>query len=98
MNKVFLAGKVSSMPDLRKTDSGVSVCDFVMAAESGNGDHRRTDYIKIVVWGAAGEAAFDVLKQGSSCVVCGRLQIRTVDKSDKRLYYTEVVSEEIKFM
>lgn len=98
MNKIFLEGYVASEPYLSQTESGIPVCNFMLAADSGTGEHKRIDYIRIVVWGAAGETAVRVLKKDSRCLVFGRLQIRTVDKPGRRLYYTEVISEEIKFL
>lgn len=105
LNKVMLMGNLGKDPELRKTGSGTSVCNFSIATterwknnESGNWDEK-TEWHNIVVWGKQGENCHQYLTKGRPVFIEGRLQTRSWDdKEGKKRYTTEVVATMVKFL
>ena len=78
LNKIFLMGRLTRDPELRKTPAGVSVCSFSIAVDR---DYKRegekeTDFIDIVAWRATADFVSKYFTKGRMAVVEGRLQIR----------------------
>ncbi len=102
MNKVILVGNLTKDPELATTNSGVSVCRFVLAVgrryQNADGE-RETDFINIVVWRGQAENCHKYLKKGSKCGVVGVLQTRSYDAQDgSKRYITEVIADEVEFL
>ncbi len=102
MNKVILVGNLTKDPELATTNSGVSVCRFVLAVgrryQNAEGE-RETDFINIVVWRGQAENCHKYLKKGSKCGVVGTLQTRSYDAQDgSKRYITEVIADEVEFL
>ena len=52
-NRAILIGRLTADPELKQTQSGISVCSFSIAVDraySGRGGERQTDFINIVTW------------------------------------------------
>ena len=50
-NRAILIGRLTADPELKQTQSGISVCSFSIAVDraySGRGGERQTDFINIV--------------------------------------------------
>ncbi len=102
MNRVILVGNLTKDPELATTNSGVSVCRFVLAVgrrfQNADGE-RETDFINIVVWRGQADNCHKYLKKGSKCGVVGTLQTRSYDAQDgTKRYITEVVADEVEFL
>lgn len=87
-NSVRLLGNLGSAPELRKTPRGVDVCNFRMATnerykDSSGKAQERTEWHRIVVWGAAAVNAQKYLTTGARILVEGAL--RTREWEDKKL-------------
>ena len=102
MNKVFLIGRLAADPELRTTQSGISVATFRLAVNRrrANQDGTRTaDFIGIVVWRALGENCAKYLSKGSQCAVVGSIQTRAYNAQDgSKRYITEVVADDVEFL
>lgn len=102
MNKVFLIGRLTRDPELRTTQSGISVCTFRLAVSRRFANQqgvREADFINIVVWRAQAETCARYLAKGSQCAVAGSLQSRSYDAQDgTKRYVTEVVADEVEFL
>lgn len=101
MNKAILMGRLVRDPEVRTTQSGVSVCTFTLAVDrrfkNANGD-RQADFIPIVAWRQQADFAAKYFRQGSRMVVVGSIQTRNWDDAEgKRHYATEVIADEIYF-
>ena len=100
INRVVLVGRLTRDPELRKTQSGTSVCSFTMAvgrrvSTQGQPD---ADFINCVAFGRTAEFAEKYLKQGTKMVVSGRIQTGSYTNRDGvKVYTTEVVIEEQDF-
>ena len=100
-NKVILIGNLTADPELKQTQSGVSVCTFNIAVnrkynKDGNNE---CDFINIVAWRQQAEFVCRYFKKGMPILVCGQLQVRTwTDKDGNKRYATEVVADEVSFV
>ena len=67
MNRVFVIGNLTKDPETRTTGSGVSVCNFTVAAnrrfKNANGE-TETDYLHIVAWRQLGDLCGRYLAKG----------------------------------
>lgn len=102
MNNIILIGNLTAAPELRTTNSGVSVCTFQLASNrryaDSNGE-RQTDFIPVVVWRASAESCAKYLDKGSKIAVKGTLQTRRYeDKDGKKRTAFEVIAEDVEFI
>jgi single-strand DNA-binding protein len=109
LNKVFLIGNLTRMPELRYLPSGMAVCEFGIASSrkftAGNGTNpqdAREDvcFVDIVVWGKQAESSGRYLEKGAPVFIEGRLQLdqwkdRETGGNRSRL---RVVAERVQFL
>lgn len=102
MNRAFLVGNLTRDPELRKTQTDVSVCTFSIACNrrfaNANGQ-READFLNIVVWRAQADNCYQYLRKGSRVAVAGSIQTRSYEAQDgSRRYVTEIVADEVEFL
>ena len=101
LNKVFLLGNLTRVPELRYTPSGAAVCEFGLAVNrkyvSNNQEKDETCFVNIVVWGKQGESCQRYLEKGSAAMIEGRLQFDQWDDRDtgKKRSTLRVVAERV---
>lgn len=100
LNNVILIGRLVRDPELRYTPSGVAVTTFTLAVDRpySNESKKETDFIPIVTWRALAETCANYLRKGRLCAIEGRLQIRNYEKDGRRVYVSEVVAENVRFL
>ncbi|MDL2220495.1 single-stranded DNA-binding protein [Eubacteriales bacterium OttesenSCG-928-N14] len=102
MNKAILIGNLTRDPDLRMTNSGISVCTFSIAVQrrfANQAGERPADFFNIVTWRGLAENCGKYLKKGSKVGVCGSIQNRNYDAADgTKRYVTEIVADEVEFL
>lgn len=78
LNHITIMGHLTAEPELRTTNSGVSVASFTVACERdfAQGGQKETDFIACVAWRQTGEFVSRYFRKGSMIVVDGRLQSR----------------------
>lgn len=89
LNSISIAGRLSKDPELRTTQSGVSVASFTVAVErdfAAQGQQREIDWFDCVAWRQAGEFVSKYFHKGDMIVVTGRMQSRdwTDNNGNKR--------------
>ena len=108
-NKVILIGNLVADPEIRQTQSGISVCRFTIAVnrrfarpagqDAQNGQQQTADFITVVAWRQSAEFVARYFKKGRPILVCGQLQSRSwTDQQNNRHYSTEVVADEVSFV
>ena len=102
LNKVFIMGRLTRDPELRRTQAGTAVASFSLAVDRDYKDkasgERGTDFIDFVAWRQAGEFVCRYFSKGRMAVVEGRLQIRDwTDKDGNKRRTTEVIADNIYF-
>ena len=79
LNKIFLMGRLTRDPDLRKTKSGTAVTSFSLAVDrdyKGQSGERETDFIDCTAWRNTAEFVSSYFTKGRMAVVEGRLQVK----------------------
>ena len=80
LNHIVIMGRLTRDPELRTTQSGVSLTSFTVAVDRDfggrDGGERQTDFIDCVAWRSTGEFVSKYFHKGSMIVVSGRLQSR----------------------
>lgn len=99
INRVILTGRLARDPELRKTQSGLSVCSFQLAVDrpkQKGQDDAVTDWISCQVWRQAADYICNYAKKGALLAVDGRLQTRSYDNaSGQKVHVTEIVCERV---
>ena len=62
---IIIRGRLGSTPELRYTKDGQAVTNLSLAVDQGFGDNKRTEWVRVVIWGQAqSEAAMNHLGTG----------------------------------
>ena len=101
LNRVVLMGRMVRDPELRRTQSGISVTSFTLAVDrdfKGTNGQKETDFIDAVAWRSSAEFVCKYFQKGSLVVVDGKLQIRTwTDKDGSNRRNAEVQVSNVYF-
>lgn len=100
LNKIIIMGRLVRDPELRKTQSGVSVVSFTVAVDRDfkNGDEKVTDYIDCTAWRGAADFISKFFTKGRAIVVDGQLQSRKwQDKEGNNRVSWEVQAQNVYF-
>lgn len=101
LNKIFVMGRLTADPELRRTQSGTPVASFTVAVDrdfkSQNGE-KETDFIPVVAWRQTGEFVGRYFIKGRMAVVEGRLQNRNwTDRDGNKRTTSEIVADQVYF-
>lgn len=98
-NKVILIGNLTRDPEIRYVGSGAAVTKFTLAVNRRSKQAEETDYVDIVAWDKLAETCNTYLKKGMSCLVEGRLSIRSYeDKDGNKRKATEIVCNNMQML
>jgi single-strand DNA-binding protein len=102
LNKVFIMGRLTRDPELRRTHTGTPVASFSLAVDRDFKDkatgERTTDFIDVVSWRNTAEFVSRYFTKGRMAVVEGRLQMRDwTDKDGNKRRSAEVVADQVYF-
>lgn len=102
LNRIVIMGRMARDPELRHTQTGAPVANFILAVDRDfkdkNTGERQTDWIDVVAWRSTGEFVSKYFTKGRMAVVEGRLQIREwTDKEGNRRTTAEVVADSVYF-
>lgn len=95
LNHIVIMGRMVRDPELRKTQSGISVCSFTLACDrdfkSRDGGEKETDFIDCVAWRSTAEFVCKYFTKGRMMAAEGRLQLRDwVDKEKNKRRSAEI--------
>ena len=101
LNKVIIMGRLARDPELRRTQSGVSVTSFRIACDrdfKSQSGEKETDWIDVVAWRNTAEFVSKYFTKGRMAIVEGRLQTRDwTDKDGNKRTAVEVVADNVYF-
>ncbi len=101
LNKIFIMGRLTRDPELRRTQNGTAVTSFTLAVDRDfkNADGtKETDFIDCVVWRQTAEFVSKYFTKGRMAVVEGRLQIRDwQDKDGNKRRNAGVIADNVYF-
>ena len=102
MNKVILIVRLTKDPELRKTPTDVSVCQFTIAVNrpfQQQGGEKQADFINCIAWRNQAENLAKYIKKGGQIAVEGSIQTRSYDdQNGVRRFVTEVIASQITFL
>ena len=99
MNIVVLTGRLTAVPELKKTQSDISVASFTIANDTGYGDNKKTNFINCVAFRKTAETICNYFGKGSLIGIEGRIQTRSYeDKEGKKRTVFEVLVDDVQFM
>jgi single-strand DNA-binding protein len=91
-NRITLVGNLTRDPEIRYVGSGAAVTKFTLAVNRRAKQQEETDYVDCVAWDKLAETCNTYLKKGMSCLVDGRLSIRSYEtKEGEKRKAAEVV-------
>ena len=98
MNKIVIIGNLTGAPELRVTQSGVSVCQFNVAVNGKRKDDGAT-FFRVTAWRALGETCHKYLDRGRKVMVCGAVSASAYTGRDgKPRASLEVTAEDVEFL
>lgn len=101
LNLVALMGRLAVEPELKTTQSGISVTSFAIAVDrkyQPQGEERKADFIDIVAWRNQAEFICKYFKKGSMIGIEGEIQTRTFeDKNGNKRKVVEVLVDHVTF-
>lgn len=97
LNSVVLIGRLTREPELRYTPQGDATTSFTLAVDK-QFKKGEADYINIVTWKGLAENVANYTKKGSLVAVEGRISTRNYEGKNGRVYVTEVVADNVRFL
>ena len=84
-NRIILMGRLVAAPELRQTQTGLSVCRFRIAVDrfAKQGEERKADFISCVAWRQTADFISRWFAKGQLIHIEGRLQ--NADYTDKNV-------------
>ena len=97
LNKVALVGRLAKDIEVKKTQTNISVCSFTVAIDRPF-EKDKADFISCVAWKQSADFLGNYAQKGDTVSVTGRIQTRTYDAKDGRIFITEVVADNVQLI
>lgn len=101
LNRVVLMGRLVADPELKTTNTGISVTSFRIAVDRSYvkaGAERQADFFDIVAWRSSAEFVCRNFSKGSLIAIDGQLQSRQYQTKDgQNRTAIEVVADNVSF-
>jgi single-strand DNA-binding protein len=103
VNKVFLGGHLTQMPELRYTPKGTAHARVPVAVnrnwktESGE-EKEEVTFVDCIAWGRTAEVIVENLRKGSPLFIEGRLRLEQWEKDGEKRQKLSVVVESFQFV
>ena len=100
-NKVIIGGRLTADPELKTTQSGISVTQFSVAVnrKPKQGANQEADFFNIVAWRQTADFVARYFRKGSSICAVGTLQNSSwTDQHGQKHYRTDIVADEVMFV
>jgi single-strand DNA-binding protein len=98
INSSVIMGRICNDVEVRKTQSGVSVCRFTVAVDRYSKDEeKKTDFIDVVAWRTTGEFVGKYFDKGSMIAIQGSIQTGSYEKDGIKRKTFEIVADNVSF-
>lgn len=100
-NKVIIGGRLTADPELKTTQSGISVTQFGVAVnrKPKQGEEQKADFFNVTAWRQTADFVTRYFRKGSSICVVGTLQNSVwTDSHGRNNYRTDIVADEVMFV
>ena len=84
LNHIIIHGRLTADPELKQTQSGVSVCNITVAVDRSykNGEEKQADFFTVICWRNLAEMVGKYFKKGKEIIVSGEMQSRNWKDKD----------------
>ncbi len=101
LNCAVIMGRLTADPELRTTNTGLSVTSFTVAVDRSfvkAGEQRQADFINVVAWRGTADFVTRYFHKGSMIAVQGSIQTRSYeDKQGNKRTAVEIVADNVSF-
>jgi single-strand DNA-binding protein len=105
INRVVLTGNLTRDPELRSTNSGMSVCSLRIASNTRRKNQStgewedKPNFFDVTVWGAQGENCARFLSKGRPVAIDGRLEWREFqDREGNTRQAIDIIADAVQFL
>ena len=106
MNKLTIIGNLTRDPELRTTQTGISVCGFTVAVnkrqtaeQRQQGVQPQAEFFRVTAWRELGENCSKYLAKGRKVAVIGPVSVSTYTGNDGVVRASlEVTADEVEFL
>ena len=95
MNSVNIIGRITKDIEVKKTNSGKSVCSFSVAVQR---DKENADFIPCTAWNATAENLGKYFHKGDRIGITGVLTTRTYESNGEKKFVMEVLVNTFDFI
>lgn len=98
INSVVIMGRLIKDPELKTTQSGISVVSFTVAVDRKYQKECQADFLNVVAWRHTAEFVEKYFRKGSMIAVQGSIQTRKYeDKNGNNRTSVEIVADSVSF-
>lgn len=102
LNRVLIAGRLTSDPELKTTNSGTEVCTISIACDDDykqkDSDEKKVIFVDVTCWRKTGVFVANYFQKGRMIIVDGKLsQNKWTDKDGNSRSRIEVVADTVYF-
>lgn len=101
LNCAVIMGRLTADPELRTTNTGLSVTSFTVAVDRSYvraGEDRQADFINVVAWRGTADFVTRYFRKGSMIAIQGSIQTRNYeDKQGVKRTAFEIVADNVSF-
>ena len=99
MNKVILIGRLTSDPETRTSQTGVTSVTFTVAVDrfAGKDKEKEADFIRCVAWNKTGEFVGKYFTKGKPIALEGNIKTGSYEKDGVKHFTTDVWVDKAEF-
>ena len=101
LNKVIMGGRLTQEPELKTTQSGLSVVSFSIAVNRKvkQGEEQKADFFNVTAWRQTAEHISRYFHKGSSICIVGSLQTSSwTNQKGEKQFRTDIIADEVFFV
>jgi single-strand DNA-binding protein len=99
-NRIILMGRLTKDPELKTTQSGITMCRFSIAVDRAysKGQEKQTDFFDITAWRQTAEFVSKYFSKGKCILIEGKLQNNNyTDQNGVKHYQNVVIADNVAF-
>lgn len=99
-NRIILMGRLTKDPELKTTQSGITLCRFSIAVDRAysKGQEKQTDFFDITAWRQTAEFVSKYFSKGKCILIEGKLQNNNyTDQNGVKQYRNAIIADNVAF-
>ena len=99
-NRIILMGRLTKDPELKTTQSGVTMCRFSIAVDRAysKGQEKQTDFFDITAWRQTADFVSKYFSKGKCILIEGKLQNNNyTDQNGVKQYRNAIIADSVAF-